>query len=273
MESKASAWKITGETAVLAVIGDPIRQARSPELVAAALRERGTDAVLVPMHVRASDLTEVFSTLNAIANFAGGFVTLPHKEAAFDLLRFRSPDAEQSGACNVFRRDARGGFGGTNLDGEGFVAAARAAGFDPSGRDVFIAGAGGVAAGIALALAYRGARTIRIYNRTRPRAEMLVRRVERFYPRFDVAVADSRTADADLVVNATSLGMIGTSENEVPCDLAPARKNAFAVDVVIRPEPTPFLSRASALGYRTLGGLPMLEAQVPLALDFIFEAS
>src|SRR5262245_344846 len=134
---------ITGRTGVLAILGDPLAQARGPGLVNASLVQRGEDAVLVPLRVPRGALAPVIAGLRAVESFRGAVVTMPHKTAVVDLLDEVLPEAQQVGACNVFRRDAADRLVGSMLDGEGFTAALRRAGHEVRGRRVWLAGAGG----------------------------------------------------------------------------------------------------------------------------------
>src|SRR5262245_20205987 len=157
---------ITGRTDVLAILGDPLEQARAPGLVNAALAVRGEDAVLVPLRVARGGLAPVITGLRAVESFRGAVVTMPHRTAVVDLLDDVLPEARQVGACNVVRREAGGRLTGTMLDGEGFVAALRHAGHEVRGKRVFLAGAGGAAAAIAFAVGKYGVAALAIHTRT-----------------------------------------------------------------------------------------------------------
>jgi shikimate 5-dehydrogenase len=162
---------ITGRTALLAIVADPVAQARAPFLVNRALAERGADAVLVPLHVGSDGLASVVSALRSVRNFAGALFSMPHKAAIVPLLDDVTPEGRKVGACNAVRREPDGRLVGTMYDGEGFVAGLRGAGHDVRGRRVFLAGAGGAASAIAFALGKHGAAALMISNarRRRPR--------------------------------------------------------------------------------------------------------
>jgi shikimate dehydrogenase len=257
---------VTGRTDVLAILGDPIVQARTPALVNAALAARGVDAVLVPMHVPAGGLASVVDALTEIKNFRGAVVTMPHKAAIVELLDDMTPEARDAGACNVIRREPDGRLVGTMYDGEGFVAGLRAAGHDVAGRRVFLAGAGSAASGIALALGMRGIAALTVHNRTAAKATALVERVRAAHPGLAAAVGGPDPAGHDLVVNATSLGM-------KPGDPLPLRTDGLEADMlvaeaVIFPE-TPLLAVAAKRGCRVHPGEAMLVAQIALMVDFM----
>ena len=124
---------LTGATRVIAIVGDPIAQVKSPAGVTQALRERGRDAVVVPFHVATPDLPTFLAGVTAAKNFDGLIVTVPHK---FDVTRVCTATTDRAaflGAVNILRRDAQGGWFGDQVDGIGFVEAARAAGCKPEG--------------------------------------------------------------------------------------------------------------------------------------------
>jgi shikimate dehydrogenase len=153
------------------------------------------------------------------------------------------------------------------LDGEGFVAGLRAAGHEVRGRRVFLAGAGGAAAGIAFALGKHGAAALTIHNRTSARADDLVARVQAAWPRLAVARGGPSPAGHDLVVNATSLGM--RPDDDLPLDPGGLAPGMLAAEAVISSAPTPFLAAAAGHGARVHPGLRMLEAQIELLIDFM----
>jgi shikimate dehydrogenase len=256
---------LTGRTDLLGIIGDPVVQARTPALANAALAARGIDAVLAPLRVRAGALGAVVAGLRAIETFRGAVVTMPHKTAMMALLDDATPEARQVGACNVIRRTPEGRIVGTMLDGEGFVAGLRAAGHDVAGKRVYLAGAGGAAAGIAFALARHGAAALHVRNRTRAKADALVALVRDAWPRTDAAAIDAEPADHDLVVNATSLGI--RDDDALPMGVAGIGPGTVAAEIVIRE--TPFLRAAAERGAAIHGGEAMLAAQIDLMLAFM----
>ncbi|HXJ32618.1 MAG TPA: shikimate dehydrogenase [Candidatus Eisenbacteria bacterium] len=258
---------ITGCTDLLVIIADPVSQARSPALVNAALATRERDAVMVPLRVKAGDLEPVLAGLRAIHTFRGALVSMPHKTVLVDLLDEVLREGRQVGACNVLRREPDGRLVGTMFDGEGFVGGLRAAGHHVGGKRVFLAGAGGAASGIAFAMGKHGAAALTIHNRTAAKATALAARVRAAWPALAVATGGPDPSDHDLVVNATSLGM--QPGDALPLDVTRLTPGTVAAEVVIRPEPTPFLAEAAKRGCAVHHGEPMLAAQIDLAIDFM----
>jgi shikimate dehydrogenase len=257
---------ITGRTRLLVILGDPIAHARAPGLVNAALAARAIDAVMVPLLVAGEGLAAVVAALRAMRNVAGAIVTMPHKAAVVALLDAVMAEARQVGACNVVRREPDGRLVGTMFDGEGFVAGLRAAGHDVKGARVFLAGAGGAAAGIAFALGKHGAGALTISNRTVAKAEALAARVRAAWPRLVVACGADPSGH-DIAINGTSLGM--RPGDPLPLPVTGLAAGMLAAEVVIAAEPTPFLTEAKRRGCAIHPGKPMLEAQIDLMVDFM----
>ncbi|MBK7975493.1 MAG: hypothetical protein IPK07_20155 [Deltaproteobacteria bacterium] len=149
------AMAITGRTRLLALIADPVAQARSPAAVNRLLAERGRggDFVMVAAKVAPERLANAVSGLRAIDSFAGAVVSMPHKETIVPLLDGLTEEATLTRVVNVFRREADGRLVGTILDGEGFVAGLRGAGHEVRGARCLLVGAGGAATAIAFRLA------------------------------------------------------------------------------------------------------------------------
>jgi shikimate dehydrogenase len=178
-------------------------------------------------------------------------VTMPHKADVVSALDKLSPTAEALGAVNTVTRQGDRLLG-ENTDGAGFLDALRLdEGFDPAGRRCLVLGAGGAARAVVLALAEAGAADIAVANRTESRALEAVA-LAGAVGRIGVA-ADA--AEADLIVNATSVGM---GDGLSPLDPATVSKGQFVVDLVYHPAVTPFVAGARAQGATAVNGLGML---------------
>lgn len=259
---------ISGRTALYAILAHPVGHVRTPQLTNAHFDRIGHDGVLVPLHVTPADLPAVVAGLRATSNFRGAVVTVPHKEAILPLLDELTPAAREVGAANAIRRDpATGRLAGGQFDGEGFVAGLRAAGHDVAGKRVFLAGAGGAAAGIAFALACHGAAAVTIHNRTAAKAEALAARVRAAHPRCAAAAAGPDPAGHDIAVNATSLGL--RPGDPLPFDVARMAPPMLAAEIIMEPAVTPFLAEAARRGCATHGGEPMLAEQIALLARFM----
>jgi shikimate dehydrogenase len=255
-------WAPSGATRVAAVIGDPIRHSLSPTIHNAAFRALDLDWVYVALPVVVGDVARALDGMRAFG-IDGLSVTMPHKDAVATLVDDLDADAAALGAVNcVERRDGR--LIGHNTDGAGFVAAVREAGFDPYGRRCVVLGAGGAARAVILALGRAGAAEVVVVNRTLERAEAAVA----------LAGPVGRLGDgtsvgaADLVVNATSVGMGQLDERgEVPCAVDLIGPNHTVADLVMHPLRTPLLRAAAAHGATTIDGLGMLVHQAAAAFE------
>ncbi|MDO8837562.1 MAG: shikimate dehydrogenase [Parvibaculum sp.] len=240
------------------VIGWPVAHSRSPLIHNYWIETHGiADAVYERLAVKPEDLAATVTRLGA-HGFIGANVTVPHKEAAFAALSRHDAVAKRLKAVNTIVTTAEG-LEGRNTDGYGFIANLkdRAAGWHADKGPAVILGAGGAARAICAALEDEGAPEIRIVNRTRARAEGLVRdlrlKAGRIYAGADAAAA---LKGAALLVNTTTLGMKG--ESEVTLDLDPLPKTALVTDIVYTPLETGLLRRARDRGHQTVDGLGML---------------
>lgn len=267
--------KITGSTKIAGIFGDPIGHTLSPLMQNAAFESAGLDIVFVPFHVRSDERGALKKAVEAIRalNMVGVNVTIPHKEKVIRHLDWVDEDAALMGAVNtIVNRDGR--LMGYNTDGAGYLESlALDTGLFPKGKRAFIVGAGGAARSIAYALLKNGASSVIIANRTLERAVGLAGELsERLDSErigavalSDAAALSTHISDADLVVNTTSLGMMGKGEVEVP--LASFKSSAVVSDIVYRPLETAFLKKASLAGLRCHTGLGMLVHQGAIAFE------
>ncbi len=259
--------EITGRTRVWAILADPIVQVKTPQTINALIAERGVDGVLIPFHVGADDLPKAVAALRAMRNCGGFIITVPHKSAMVDLCDEVSPTARLIGAVNTVRREADGRLVGEMLDGTGFVEGLKANGIDPKGMSAYLAGAGGAANAIAFALGDAGISRLTIANRTRAKAEDLVRRLAVAHPNLQVDIGMSDASGHELVVNGTSLGL--RSGDPLPLDAATLTPDQTVAEIIMDPEETAIMAAARAKGCRVHPGKPMLLAQRHLMADFV----
>ncbi len=264
---------------IVGVIGSPVAHSLSPLLHTAAFGALGLGdswcsfAFEVPPGDAATALADMRE-----ADITGLSVTMPHKADVAALVDDSSDVARRLGAVNCVA-NRNGTLHGTNTDGEGFVASlARGAGFDPAGRRCVVVGAGGAARAVVVALADARAAEVVVVNRTPERAAAAARLAG---AAGSVVAADDGGAlsevvtRADLVVNATPLGMAGATADQGPDTLRVAVEAArqwvvppellhegqIAADLVYVPRPTPWLVEAAIRGASTLDGLGMLVHQ------------
>jgi shikimate dehydrogenase len=221
---------------------------------------------VVPVHVGADELGTVVRGLQAVRNVTGLLVTVPHK---IDMLRYASavsPAASLAGSANALRREPDGSWHADNFDGAGFVAGLVARGYPPAGRHVALAGAGGAGAAIATALLTAGVSLLTVHDRDSGRMTALVDRLAGTWPGRVRATAVPGFAAADIVVNATPLGL--WADDELPFDPAGLRAGALVADIVMKPRHTRLLRAAAELGHPIQYGEPMLAHQIDMYRDY-----
>ncbi|HWF16779.1 MAG TPA: shikimate dehydrogenase [Acidimicrobiales bacterium] len=263
------------EVHIVGVIGSPVAHSLSPLLHNTAFAALGLSHAWrsFAFEVAPGQAAQALEAMRT-QDVTGLSVTMPHKADVAELVDECSDVARQLNAVNcVYRENGR--FLGTNTDGEGFVASlARGVALEPAGKRCVVIGAGGAARAVMLALARAGASNVAVVNRTPERAfEAADLAGDRGTV---VALTDSAIAAAvgraDLVVNATPVGMVGVTPNSQshlaewlvdPGLLGPGQ---VAADLVYVPRPTPWLEQAAVAGATTLDGLGMLVHQAAAQL-------
>jgi shikimate dehydrogenase len=238
------------------VIGHPINHSRSPLIHGTWLAEHGIDGSYEAIDVAPNALPGFFERLRT-GEFAGGNVTIPHKEAVFALCNSVDPLARTIGAVNTLVvRDGK--VHGTNTDYLGFLGNldAGAPGWSDGLDTAIVLGAGGAARAVLVALQSRGIGSIVVLNRTVEKAIGLAK--ELGSPIIARPFSDwvSASREAGLIVNTTSVGMHGTSIGGLYPDQIPA--SAIVTDIVYIPLETQLLFDARQRGLRTVDGLGML---------------
>lgn len=247
------------------VIGDPIGHSKSPEIHGFWLEALGIHADYRATHVTPEDLAAYFDQRRADPDWRGCNITLPHKQAALDLVEDRGGVRATIGAINTVIRAEDGMLIGTNTDAGGFYAPI--AGLDLDGRHAVIIGAGGAARAILFALSKIGIGRVTILNRNVLKAAALL---SSFGLKGDAVPLGAPVPAADLLVNASALGMVG--QPPLAIDLSPLPEHAIVYDAVYAPLETELLAQARARGFDTVDGLEMLIGQAALAFELFFGA-
>jgi shikimate dehydrogenase len=266
-------------TRLVGVIGSPIAHSLSPVLHNAAFAALGLDGT---WHSQAFEVAagEAASALEDMrrADISGLSVTMPHKADTAVLVDECTDVAQRLGAVNcIINRN--GHLVGTNTDGQGFVASlARGAGFVPAGKRCLVIGAGGAARAVVLALGLAGASEVAVLNRTPERAIAAAALAGAAGSVLAAEGAGSPEGNelveivgsADLVVNATPLGMAGAFHGGPADWLVPPNllhPGQVAADLVYVPRPTRWLAEAAAAGAQPVDGLGMLVHQAAAQLE------
>jgi len=239
------------------VIGSPIAHSKSPQIHRHWLKTYGIAGHYVPMDVSSDNLENVLRTLPKMG-FVGVNITVPHKEKVMEIADLVTDRAILIGAANtlIFRKDGK--IHADNTDGYGFLEnlKAGAPGWDPRSGPAAVLGSGGSARAVISSLLEAGVPEILLSNRTRIRAEKLKQDFGARVRVFDWVQAGNMMDDAALVVNTTTLGMIGKPDMRVPLD--GLRANTVVTDLVYAPLKTNLLAVAEEYGCTTVDGLGML---------------
>ena len=272
METINSFNAINGKTTVLGILGDPVGHSLSPAMHNAAYRALGWNCVYIPCHVTADNLGAAVQGLKAL-NFKGVNVTIPHKQAIFNVLDEVCGDARQSGSVNtVVHRNGK--LYGHGTDGIGLVNSLKVdGGFQLNGKKVLLLGAGGTANAVVYPLIEAGISELWLVNRTSANAAALRERVKG-NTGFKISVLthdDLETFDReapDLIINTTSVGLQG-DESLIPKEFL--QKKHFVYDVVYKRGGTRLIREATELGCGVLTGLSMLLFQGAESFRLWFE--
>lgn len=255
----------SGATRPIPILGDPIRQVKSPYGLTKGFAERGADFVVVPMEVAPDAVQTVLRALDHVRNLAGVIATVPHKFALCAHADQRTERAAFYGSANVMRRDASGRWVADMLDGLGFVRAVTQAGGRIDGARALLAGAGGAGGAIALAVLEAGADSLAVHDIDTGRRDDLIARLNTRY-RGRARAGSAAIGGNDLVLNASPMGM--RAGDPLPVDLAGLDPGMVFGDVVTPAGLSPLLAAAQAAGCRISSGHDMFHASVDLMLDF-----
>ena len=247
---------ISGRTQIIAHLGYPTESFTAPMIYNPWFAQRGIDAVVVPMGVKAEHYAAFLRPLFSLSNIRGALVTMPHKVTTSGLLDRVSTAVEIAGACNAILRCPDGSLYGEMFDGIGFTRAAKAQGFTFAGAACLIVGAGGVGSAIAAAIAPERPGSMALYDIRGGAAEALAARLRRHYPGLDIRLGDNDPTSYGLVINATPLGM--AKGDPLPFDPDRLSPDALVGDVVLGAGVTPLLQAAARHGCHTLVGTDML---------------
>ena len=246
---------------VAALIGSPVAHSLSPVIHQAAFDAAGEPWTYAAFDVADGRGADAVAAMRVLG-IAGLSVTMPHKHDVATAVDRLDPAAAALRSVNTVSWDG-GELVGSSTDGAGFVAALAEDGIDVHGLKVAIVGAGGAARSVIDALGRAGVDSIRVVNRTASAAES----ASELAAVAAVGTVDD-IAEADLVVNASSVGM-GTrlsdaTASDLPCPPELLQASQIVVDLVYHPLRTAWLDAAEQVGARTIDGLGMLIHQAAL---------
>ena len=262
--------KIDGYTRLAAVVANPIKHSISPFIHNSAFEATNTNGVYLAWEVDAAELAETVANIRRYQMY-GINLSMPYKEQVIAYLDQLSEEACLIGAVNtVVNRE--GTLIGYNTDGKGFFKSLPS--FKISRKRLVLLGAGGAAKAILAQAILDGVSQISIFVRsssmekTRPYLEKIQNttgfRVD-LLALEDVQDLQDSITQADLLVNATSVGMDGSSQ-PIPTSIVLPEKLLVA-DVIYQPFETPFLKWARNQGNQSINGLGMLLYQAAEAFE------
>jgi shikimate dehydrogenase len=258
------------------VVGHPIEHTLSPSMHNAVYRELGLDWVYIPLPL--ADEADLMRFLGAarVLPFVGFNVTMPFKQIMLSMCDEVAMMATMAGAVNAVHC-VDGKFVGYNTDGRGLVEAlADEASFDPKGKRVAIVGAGGAAGAALVSFVVAKAASVIVTARSLDSAEEVIARVESHarateLGAIELSHAEGAVSSADLVINATPLGMKAGDPSPVPSAWLNSGQTVF--DMVYGGPTTALVNQAREVGATALDGLGMLVAQGAISVDIWSESA
>jgi shikimate dehydrogenase len=258
-------------TRVYGIIGDPVAHSLSPLMQNRAFVESGLDCCYVPFQVAAAGLPAAVAAVRAL-DLGGVNVTLPYKERVAEYLDEVDRNAALVGAVNtIVNRDGR--LIGYNTDGAGWLASLCDSGFDPVGKKVVLLGAGGAARAVSFVVAQSGIASLAIFDVVVSKAGKLAADLAPVAGCTLVAgelaggTLGVALAEADLLVNASPVGMFPQHDAQPPVDPQQLNGSTLVYDLVYNPLRTRLIREAEARGCPVLSGAGMLVYQGALAFE------
>jgi len=255
--------EISGKTRVCGIIGDPVEHSLSPAMHNAAFQKLKLDFVYVAFKVGRDKLREAIVGAKSL-DIRGLNVTMPHKNAVMKHLDEIDPMARSIGAVNTILND-KGKLIGYNTDGIGALKALKESDISLNGKKLLLLGAGGAGKAIAFHMAEE-VQELKILNRTTSKAKDLAEVLcRKFGKKIDGNTLSATTikkelADADIVVNATSVGM-HPKDDQSPIVPSWLRPNLCVMDIVYNPIETKLVKDARSVGAKVVSGVEMLVYQ------------
>jgi len=245
------------QTKLAGVIGWPIQHSLSPRVHGFWLAEHKIKGHYVPLAVQPQDIEMALRALPKLG-FVGANVTVPHKQDVYSLVDELDDTAQQIGAVNTVIVKPDSQLFGTNTDAYGFIENIKTVARDAvlKHRPALVLGAGGAARGVIYALLDHGIVNVRVGNRTFEKAQELERQFAGKVTAVHWNECEQAMENVGLLVNTTSLGMIGNPPLTFKLSTLP--RDAVVTDIVYNPLMTPLLNKAKYQGNIIVDGLGML---------------
>ena len=259
---------VNGKTRVYGIVGDPIEQVRSPEMVTWEMQKRDHNAVLIPMHIAQDEFDTVMPHIMRMRNLDGLIFTIPFKAQAIALAKSLGPQAAQIGAINALKKHNNGAWSGEIFDGIGCVEAFRQKGITLQDKRLQLIGLGGAGSAICVALAYEKPKLLRLFDIHPQTTERMAKMVNSISPQTVVEVGLPHAEGIDILLNASPVGML--SDARLPLAVEQFKKELIVFDAIVMPENTPLLSLAQDCGCQVVRGREMMLGQISKIVDYFF---
>ena len=259
--------EINGKTKIIGLIGENIENSFSPFIHNQIIIKYSLDFCYLPFQVKEVDLNKAIQGIKAL-NIKGVNVTFPYKEKVIEFLDEVKESARRIGAVNTIVNN-KGNLTGYNTDLIGFKKSLQDnKKFVIKEKNAVILGAGGAARGVIYTLLEEGIEEISIFNRTLEKAEKIKQDFSPFFPQSSINIFSfeqdnikDKIKEANLLVNATSIGMASQIDNTPLPDEKLFHPNLLVYDLIYHPAKTLFLRQAERAGAKIINGLPMLVYQ------------
>jgi shikimate dehydrogenase len=264
-----NSWEVdyvNGKTRIFGIVGHPIEQVRSPEMITAELVSRGLNSLMVPVHVLPANFDRVMPELLKLQNFDGFVFTIPFKGEARRFASQLGPQASFVGAVNALVRTDDGQWLGDIFDGLGCVEAFRRRDVSFAGKRVMMIGVGGAGSAIAVAVGREGPASMRIFDPDAQRAEDGAEKVRRCSPSTQVEIGEPVVDGIDVLINASPVGMLDDTRMPIRAETLP--RDLIVFDAIVKPEMTRLLSLARDSGCTFIQGREMMRGQISKIVDF-----
>ncbi len=260
---------LNGKTRLYGIVGDPIEQVRSPEMVTHEMHSRQMNAILLPIHVASGDFEQVMPNIMSIRNLDGLIFTIPFKSRAMRLAKHLGPQATAVGAINALARRATGEWAAEIFDGLGCVEGFRRRGYSFTNARVMLIGLGGAGSAICAAVAGQKPHTLRIFDLDHTRCTQMADTVRKISPTTDVQIGKPEVGGMDILLNASPVGMLG--DPRLPIDVTRFPPGLIVFDAIVKPEQTPLLALAETSGCKVVRGRDMMRGQIAKIVDYFIE--
>jgi len=259
--------EISGKTKIIGLIGENIENSLSPLFHNQIILKHSVNFCYLPFQVAETDLGEAIQGIRAL-NVRGVNITFPYKEKVIEFLDEVEESARRIGAVNTIVNN-KGILTGYNTDVIGFKKSLQDNGkFVIKEKKAVILGAGGAARAVTYSLLEEGIEEISIFNRTLEKAKKIKQNLSPFFPKSSINIFSFKQNDlkdkikeANLLVNATSVGMASQLNNTPLPDEKLFHPNLLVYDLIYHPAKTLLLKQAERAGAKIINGLPMLVYQ------------